>query len=204
MQRITGCWYSSAGMPPAQARRRQWDAPRNPGGCGFVMQTDLTGSCGGWCRSPLAPMAGGQAPPRAPRHQGSALLASGGLRPPLCSVFLDTTGREVTVRRPVEYDAKGWPTQTGAKSLVIEAGKVRREALLKRTASLCVRCVRSKHGAAAASSRMSEAGCNARACRSHVPERVGISSLAPAAVDAPACSCLVGSSALQSQAALHW
>ena len=27
------------------------------------------------------------------------------------SVWLDTTGREVVVRRPIEYDASGWPRQ---------------------------------------------------------------------------------------------
>ncbi|KAI3434821.1 hypothetical protein D9Q98_002878 [Chlorella vulgaris] len=29
----------------------------------------------------------------------------------LCSVWLDTTGREVMVRRPIEYDSQGWPRQ---------------------------------------------------------------------------------------------
>ncbi|KAL4459021.1 hypothetical protein ABPG75_013886 [Micractinium tetrahymenae] len=41
----------------------------------------------------------------------------------LCSVFVDTVGREVTIRRPVEYDANGWPTQTGAKTLAIQEGQ---------------------------------------------------------------------------------
>ncbi|KAL4856085.1 ATP-dependent DNA helicase PIF1 [Chlorella vulgaris] len=29
----------------------------------------------------------------------------------LCSVWLDTTGREVMVRRPIQYDSQGWPRQ---------------------------------------------------------------------------------------------
>lgn len=59
--------------------------------------------------------------------QPSRIGCNGGLclyRPHLRSVFLDTVGREVTIRRPVEYDANGWPSQTGAKSLPIEAGQV--------------------------------------------------------------------------------
>ncbi|KAL4434114.1 hypothetical protein ABPG75_000555 [Micractinium tetrahymenae] len=36
----------------------------------------------------------------------------------LCSVWLDTTGREVVVRRPVEYDASGWPRQVDDKMTV--------------------------------------------------------------------------------------
>lgn len=42
----------------------------------------------------------------------------------LCSVFIDTVGREVTVRRPVEYNADGWPVQTGDKRLLVEDGQV--------------------------------------------------------------------------------
>ncbi|KAL4446774.1 hypothetical protein ABPG77_008018 [Micractinium sp. CCAP 211/92] len=36
----------------------------------------------------------------------------------LCSVWLDTTGREVVVRRAVEYDASGWPRQVDDKMTV--------------------------------------------------------------------------------------
>lgn len=49
-------------------------------------------------------------------HQGEVVLrppqpAAHSPHPPhpICSVWLDTTGREVVVRRPVDYDASGWP-----------------------------------------------------------------------------------------------
>jgi hypothetical protein len=40
-------------------------------------------------------------------------------------VFVDTTGREVTIRRTVRCDANGWPTQTGLKMLEVKEGTVR-------------------------------------------------------------------------------
>lgn len=42
------------------------------------------------------------------------------LPPPLCvhSVWLDTTGREIVVRRPVEFDEIGWPCLTDEKMRV--------------------------------------------------------------------------------------
>jgi len=33
-------------------------------------------------------------------------------------VWLDTTGREIVVRRPVEFDENGWPRLTGDKMRV--------------------------------------------------------------------------------------
>lgn len=41
----------------------------------------------------------------------------------LCSVFLDTCGREVVVCRPVEYDELGWPRQTGDTRVTIKQGQ---------------------------------------------------------------------------------
>ncbi|PSC73194.1 Pyruvate kinase [Micractinium conductrix] len=41
----------------------------------------------------------------------------------LCSVWLDTTGREVVVRRPVEFDETGWPRQSGDQ-FTVEKDKV--------------------------------------------------------------------------------
>lgn len=41
-----------------------------------------------------------------------------------CSVFVDTIGREVTITRPVQYDAVGWPTQLGQRSLVVAQDSV--------------------------------------------------------------------------------
>lgn len=40
-----------------------------------------------------------------------------------CSVFVDTCGREVTVRRPVEYDEVGWPRQTGDTRVAVKKGQ---------------------------------------------------------------------------------
>lgn len=34
------------------------------------------------------------------------------------SVWLDTTGREIVVRRPVEFDESGWPRATDEKMKV--------------------------------------------------------------------------------------
>lgn len=42
----------------------------------------------------------------------------------LCSVFVDTCGREVTVRRAVEYDELGWPRQTGDTRVKVARGQV--------------------------------------------------------------------------------
>ena len=42
---------------------------------------------------------------------------------PACSVWLDTFGREVVVRRPVEHEPSGWPRQTGEKKVAVEAGQ---------------------------------------------------------------------------------
>jgi pyruvate kinase len=40
-------------------------------------------------------------------------------------VFLDTVGREVVVRRPVQFDERGWPSQKGDKRFEIKQDQVR-------------------------------------------------------------------------------
>lgn len=39
-------------------------------------------------------------------------------------MFLDTVGREVVVRRPVQFDERGWPSQKGDKRFEIKQDQV--------------------------------------------------------------------------------
>ena len=44
----------------------------------------------------------------------------------LCSVWLDTTGREMVIRRPVTYDESGWPWVDKETQLKAVKGQVGR------------------------------------------------------------------------------
>ncbi len=76
----------------------------------------------------------------------------------LCSVWLDTTGREMVIRRPVTYDESGWPWVDKETQLKAVKGQVgRRRDVMPLGKELC-------------GGGGGRVGCRTVSCHPHMPE----------------------------------